>query len=315
MLAYLGKKFLIFLGSLFLIATLTFFLMYAAPGDPFLQEQAIPQEVLDSIYAHYGLDKPWYMQYLHYLKGLATWNLGASFKYEGRTVNEIIADGFPVSFALGAEAMVLAVGLGLFLGVLSAVYRSRWQDHLCMILAVLGTSVPSFIKATFLQYVLGVQLGWFPIARWGTFAHSVLPAIALAALPMAFIARLTRANMVEVLEQDYVLLARSKGLSMTKVILRHVVKNTILPVITYLGPLCSTIFTGSFVIERIFGIPGLGSWFVNSITNRDYTVIMGVTVFYGSLVIAFVFLIDIFYTFLDPRIRLSRTSRQGEIWS
>ncbi|MEM7174748.1 MAG: ABC transporter permease [Chlamydiota bacterium] len=309
--AYLIKKFFIFLCSLLFIASLTFFLMYAAPGDPFLQEQAIPQEVLDSMYAHYGLDQPWYMQYLRYLKGVLTWNLGPSFKYEGRTVNEIISDGFPVSFALGLEAMIISVVCGILLGVVSAVYRCRWQDHLCMILAVIGTSVPSFIKATFLQYVFGVQLGWLPIARWGTFAHSVLPAIALAALPMAFIARLTRANMVEVLEQDYVLLARSKGLSTPKVILKHVLKNTILPVITYLGPLSSTIFTGSFVIERIFGIPGLGGWFVNSITNRDYTVIMGVTVFYGSLLMTFVFLIDIAYTFLDPRIRLSRISHAG----
>ncbi len=306
---YLLKKLFIFLASLFLIASLTFFLMYMAPGDPFLQEQAVPQEVLDSMYAHYGLDQPWYMQYLRYLKGLITWDLGPSFKYEGRTVNEIIGDGFPVSFALGFEAMTLAVVFGISMGIISAVYHCRWQDHACMILAVLGTSVPSFIKATFLQYIFGVQLGWLPIARWGTFAHSVLPALALAALPMAFIARLTRANMVEVLEQDYVLLARAKGLSMPQVVFKHVLKNSLLPVVTYLGPLCGTIFTGSFVIERIFGIPGLGGWFVNSITNRDYTVIMGVTVFYGSLVIAFVFLIDLFYSLLDPRIRIRQIAR------
>lgn len=308
---YFVKKFCIFLASLFFIASFTFFLMYIAPGDPFLQEQAIPQEVLQSMYAHYGLDQPWYLQYLRYLKGLVTFNLGPSFKYEGRSVNEIIADGFPVSFVLGAEAMTLAVVGGILLGIFSAVYQGRWQDHLCMILAIIGTSVPSFIKATFLQYIFGVKLGVLPIARWGTFAHSVLPAIALAALPMAFVARLTRANMVEVLEQDYVLFARAKGLSMPRIIWKHVLKNTLLPIVTYLAPLSSTIFTGSFVIERIFGIPGLGGWFVNSITNRDYTVIMGVTVFYGSLLMAFVFFADFLYTFLDPRIRLRPLSQKG----
>ena len=303
---FLIQKVLLLALSLYIVATLTFFLMQAAPGDPFLQEQAIPEEIMKSMYKHYGLDQPWYIQYGRYLKGLITWELGPSFKYEGRTVNDIIGEGFPVSLILGLEAIFISLSTGIILGAFAAVRRGKWQDHLCMIVAVLGISVPNFIMATFLQYLFAMKLDLLPIARWGTFAQSILPAISLAALPTAFIARLTRSNMVEVLEQDYVQTARSKGLSEIKVVLRHVLKNSLLPVLTYLGPLSSAILTGSFIVEKIFGIPGLGGWFVTSITNRDYTVIMGVTVFYSALLMISVFLVDIVYTFVDPRIQLDR---------
>lgn len=301
---YLLRKVLLLLLSLFLVASFTFFLMQAAPGDPFLQEQAIPEEIMKSMYKHYGLDQPWYIQYGRYLKGLITWNLGPSFKYEGRTVNDIIREGFPVSFVLGLEAIFLSICSGILLGTLASIRRGRWQDQLCMIIAVLGISVPNFIMATFLQYLFAMKLDVLPVARWGSFAHTILPAVSLAALPTAFIARLTRANMVEVLEQDYVQTARSKGLSEIKVISKHVLKNSILPVITYLGPLSSAILTGSFIVEKIFGIPGLGGWFVTSITNRDYTVIMGVTVFYSALLMLSVFVVDLLYSLIDPRIQL-----------
>jgi len=305
---FIIRKVFLLAFSLFLVASFTFFLMQAAPGDPFLQEQAIPDEIMKSMYKHYGLDQPWYIQYVRYLKGLITWNLGPSFKYEGRTVNDIIQEGFPVSFILGIEAIFISVFTGVLLGTFAAVRRGRWQDHLSMIVAVIGISVPNFIMATFLQFIFAMKLDILPVARWGSFAHSILPALSLAALPTAFIARLTRANMVEVLEQDYVQTARSKGLSEIRVVFKHVLKNSLLPVISYLGPLSSAIITGSFIVERIFGIPGLGGWFVTSITNRDYTVIMGVTVFYSALLMVSVFLVDIFYKLIDPRLQIGEGS-------
>ena len=268
-----------------------------------MQEQAIPEEIVESLYRHYGLDQPWIIQYVHYLKGIVTCNLGPSFKYEGRTVNNIIFEGFGVSFFLGLEATIIAFFGGVALGTWCACYRGKWQDQFGMAIGVIGISVPSFILATFLQYLFAMKLNLLPVARWGTFAQSILPAISLASIPMAFMARLTRSKMVEVLEQDYILTAKSKGLSMFQIVRRHVLKNGILPVLTYLGPLMATVLTGSFVIEKIFGIPGLGSWFVMSITNRDYTVIMGVTIFYSVLLLTAVFIIDLLCAYLDPRIQ------------
>ena len=297
------KKSLILLISLFLITTITFFLMHSIPGDPFIQDKAIPQEILESLHKHYGLDRPLPIQYLKFLRGVLTWNLGPSFKYEGRLITEIIADGFPISFMLGMEALFISLASGITLGAFAALYRSKWQDHFSMILAVLWISVPSFLLATMLQYIFSMRLNLLPVARWGTFAHTILPALSLAALPTAVIARLTRANMAEILGQDFVLTARSKGLSPCAVILRHVLRNSLLPILTYLGPLTVAILTGSFAVEKIFGIPGLGQWFVNSIMNRDYTVIMGVTLFYSALLIFWVFIIDLLYTVVDPRIR------------
>jgi oligopeptide transport system permease protein len=304
---YILKKFMILIFSLFLVASFTFFLLKVIPGDPFSQEQAVPEEIMKSLQSYYGLDRPWYIQYLHYIKGIATFDLGPSFKYEGRSVNEIIIDGAPVSFILGIEALMIAISGGIFLGTLAALKRSRYPDHLCMVVAVIGISIPNFILATFLQYLFSMKLGIFPVARWGTFEQSILPAFSLAALPMAFIARLTRANMVEVLEQDYIMMARSKGLSLFSILHRHVLKNSLITVVTYLAPLCSGILTGSFVIEKIFGIPGLGGWFVTSITNRDYTVIMGVTMFYSTVLMSSVLIVDLIYYFLDPRIKLIPT--------
>ena len=301
--AYVLKKIAILIASLYLTVSLTFVLMKVIPGDPFMQEQAIPEEILKSLHRHYHLDDPLLSQYGRYLKGIVTCNLGPSFKYEGRTVGDIISEGFPVSFCLGLEAVCIAFFGGVLLGTISAVKRSKWQDQMAMVLAVIGISIPSFILATFLQYIFAMKLDLLPVARWGNFAQSILPAVSLASIPLAFIARLTRANMVEVLEQDYILTAKSKGLSTFQVVRKHVLKNSIMPVITYLGPLSATVLTGSFVIEKIFGIPGLGSWFVMSITNRDYTVIMGVTIFYSALLLCAVFGIDLLCSYLDPRIR------------
>lgn len=304
MIRYSIRRLLANLLALWVIVTITFFLMKAIPGDPFTQEKALPKEILQSLYEHYKLNDPWYIQYLSYLKSIVTWDLGPSFKYKARSVNDIINSGFPISAILGLEALFLAVSFGVFLGTIAALKQNRWQDYTAMVLAVVGISVPSFILAAFLQYALSIKLDLLPVARWGTFKQSIMPAIALAALPTAFIARLTRANMVEVLSMDFIKTARSKGLTDWIVVLKHGLRNAILPVVTYIGMLIANILTGSFIIEKIFGIPGLGQWFINSITNRDYTVIMGITVFYSIILLASIFLVDLVYGLIDPRIKI-----------
>lgn len=297
------SKLLYLLVSLFLVVSLTFFLMKALPGDPFAQEQALPKQIHEALRSHYGLDDPWYIQYGRYLKAVATWNLGPSFKYQHRTVNQIIGDGFPVSAILGAEALLLAISFGTFAGCLAAVKHKKWEDNLVLVFTGLSLSVPSFILATLLQYLFAYQWGVLPVARWGTFSQSILPALSLAALPTAFIARLIRSNMVDVLRQDYIKTARSKGLGPMAVLLKHGLRNAALPVISYMGQLTANVLVGSFVIEKIFSIPGLGHAFVTSVTNRDYTVIMGTTVFYSIILLSAVFLTEVAYRILDPRVK------------
>ncbi len=301
---FFRKKIILFALSLWSVATITFFLMHSIPGDPFTTEQALPKEILQSMQAHYGLDKPLFVQYMQYMKGLLTLSLGPSLKYQDRQVMDVILEGFPISFCLGLEALFISVTLGLILGALSAIFHGRWQDKALMVFSVLGLSIPSFILATFLQYIFSMKLSLLPVARWGSFSHTILPAISLAALPTAFIARLSRASMIEVLEQDYIQTARSKGLPTFLIVTRHVLRNALLPVIAYLGPLSASILTGGFAVEKIFGIPGLGQWFVISIANRDYTVIMGLTLFYSVFLLTAVLLMDIISSFLDPRIPL-----------
>lgn len=309
MFRYLFSKFCYLLLTLFLIVTATFFLMKAIPGDPFAQEKAVPKEILEALYEHYGLNDPWYIQYGRYIKSILEWDLGPSFKYRGRTVNAIIQDGFPISALLGAEALLIAISAGVSLGTLAALKQNQWQDYLATTIAVFGVSVPSFILATLLQYIFALKLGWLPVARWGSFAQTILPAFSLAALPTAFIARLTRSSMLEVMQQDYIQTARSKGLPEAQVILRHGLRNGILPVVSYLGQLTVNVLVGSFIIEKIFGIPGLGQWFVTSVTNRDYTVIMGLTVFYSVILVLAIFIVDLLYAALDPRIAHPRKGR------
>jgi len=304
---YLTYKFFTLVLSLFLVATATFTLMHIIPGDPFSQEQTIPDEILKSLMAHYELDQPILKQYFHYLEGLTRFDLGPSFKYEGRMIQDIIKEGFGVSATLGAVAILISVVAGATLGSLAAFCRGKWQDWFSMLLAVIGMSVPSFILATLLQYVFAMKFNLLPIARWGELRHIILPAISLSAFPTAFIARLVRNNMVEILEQEYIVAAKARGLGTAKILIRHVTKNCILPVLSYLGPLFANIITGSFVIEKkIFGIPGLGGWFVMSITNRDYTMIMGITLFYSAILMVAVFIVDLLSYSIDPRIRSSR---------
>jgi oligopeptide transport system permease protein len=311
LLKYLSKRLLYMAISLFLIVTATFFLMRMAPGNPFTSEKQLPPEIQANLNAHYGLDQPWYVQYGEYLGKVAQWDFGPSFKYKSRTVNDLISDGFPVSLMLGVEAIFIALSIGVLLGVIAALKHNKWQDYGAMIIAVLGISVPSFIMATVLQYFLALKLGWFPIARWEGIEYSILPALALSSSPMAFIARLTRSSMLEVLSNDYIKTAKAKGLSYGVITIKHTIRNAILPVVSYIGPLSAGIITGSFVIEKIFGIPGLGSHFVLSIANRDYTVIMGVTVFYSIILLVSILLVDIAYGLVDPRIKLAG-GKKGE---
>lgn len=308
---YIGKRLVYMLISLWLIITATFFFMRIAPGNPFTSEKKLPPEIEANLNAHYGLDQPWYVQYGEYIVRILKWDFGPSFKYKSQTVNDLISDGFPVSALLGLEAIFIAVAIGVLLGIIAAMFHNKWQDYTAMIIAVFGISVPSFIMASFLQYTLAIELGLFPVARWETFQHTILPALALASTPMAFIARLTRSSMLEVLANDYIKTAKSKGLSKGVITVKHAVRNALLPVVTYMGPLTAGILTGSFVIERIFGIPGLGAHFVTSISNRDYTVIMGVTVFYSILLLVSILLVDILYGIIDPRIKLAG-GKKGE---
>ena len=284
--------------------------MHAIPGGPFSGDKELPEQILRNIEQKYRLDRPLWAQYVWYMADLVRLDLGPSFKYEALTVNDIIRQGFPVSAQLGCLALAVALGLGIPLGVASAVNHNRWQDTLAMGLATTLVSVPAFVLAPFLIYAFSIELGWFPPARWGTLEQAVLPTIALAGFPMAFIARLTRSGILECLDQDYILLARAKGLPEFTVIYRHALRNTLIPIVTFLGPCVAEIFTGSFVIEYIFGIPGLGRHFVMSIYNRDYTVILGTTVFYSVLLVLMNLLVDILYAFLDPRVSLHGGERR-----
>lgn len=308
MASYFLKKFTSILLTLWVIITATFFLMKALPGDPFTEEKGIPKEILRSLHRHYGLDKPLLQQYLRYLFSVLQGDLGPSFKYKTLSVNEMIKEGFPVSMSLGLEALFLSLSFGLFLGAIAALKHRQWQDHSAMIFAVLGLSIPSFILASLFQYIFALQLKLFPIARWESFSHTILPAFSLSMLPTAFIARLTRSSMLDTLSQDYIKTAKAKGLSSIVILYRHALPNALLPILAYLGPLIANILTGSFVIERIFAIPGMGQWFVSSIQNRDYTAIMGTTIFYSALLLLCVFLIDLISAFIDPRIKLKESS-------
>ncbi|HSX26881.1 MAG TPA: ABC transporter permease [Chlamydiales bacterium] len=304
MISYLFRKALILIVSLWCVITGTFFLMHAIPGDPFIGDRVIPEEVMRSLYAYYGLDQSLWVQYTKYLKGIFSGELGPSIIYQGRSVNQFIREGFPISMQLGLQALSIAVPCGILLGTWAAIKRTQWQDSLAMVISTLGVSVPNFVLSSLLQFLFCVKLHLLPVARWGSFEHTILPTIALAALPTAFIARLTRSNMVEVLQQDYIRTALAKGLPLFRISIYHGLRNAILPVITYLGPVTTQILTGSFMVEKIFAIPGLGQWMIHSINGRDYPMIMGLTIFFSSFLMISMFLVDILYSLLDPRIRI-----------
>lgn len=290
--------------ALFVIVTATFFLLRLAPGNPFASERNFPPQIEEKLNETYGLNNPWYIQYKDYLIDAATFNFGESMKYKSRSTNDMIAEGFPVSLTLGIEAMLLAIGFGVLIGVVAALYHNRWPDYLATTFAVLGISVPSFILAGLMQYFIAYKLQLFPISGWKGFSYSILPALAIALSHMGFIAKLTRSSMLEQNNSDYVKMARAKGIGKWTVVFRHTLRNALLPVITYLGPLTAGVVTGSFIVEQIFAVPGLGKHFVQSITNRDYTVVMGTTVFFSIILLFAVLIVDILYSVIDPRIKL-----------
>ncbi len=291
--------------TLFVVITVTFFLMHAIPGGIYTSEKKLPPAIVENIKAKYGLDLPLGQQYILQLKNIAKLDFGMSMKMQGRKVNDIIADQFPRSARLGAFAILLTLCIGIPLGIISALNIDKWQDRGAMLIATLGVSVPGFVVAILSQYFLGVKLGLFPVIGDRTIFHLILPGIALSFFPLSFIARLVRSSMVEVLEQDYIRTARSKGLSERIVVYKHALKNSIMPVVTYMGPLIAGVLTGSFVIESVFNVPGLGRYFVTSISNRDYTVILGVTVFYSLFLIFMNLVVDIVYVMIDPRIKMN----------
>ena len=301
---YIFKRVISSLLTLFVVITLTFFMMRAIPGGPFTDEKAIPSFVLEKIMNRYQLNDPLYIQYARYLWNVICFDLGPSYRYEGMTVNELIAGGFPASFMIGSIALILSLLIGIPLGIISALKHGKWQDKLAMVFATLGVTVPGFVVAAALVYIFAWHLGWVTVGFWEGFPTAILPAITLAGYPAAFISRLIRSSMLEILGQDYIRTAYSKGLSERSVIYIHALKNAIIPLITYLAPLTAGILTGSFVVEQVFGVPGLGTFFVTSITNRDYTTIMGVTIFYSALLIFFNLIADVCLALIDPRIKL-----------
>ncbi len=303
---YIIKRFLMMLGTIFIIASLTFLLMHLIPGSPFDQDRSFNPVVEQNLRAFYKLDQPLYAQYFNYMGSLLTLDFGPSIANPDTTVSELLQRGFPISFELGIWAISLAVLSGITLGVLAALRHNGLIDYFAMAFAVLGISIPNFVLATLLIQELSVNLGWFPAATWRTPMHMVLPIIALATTPMAIIARLTRSSMLETLTQDYIRTAQAKGLSSWRIVIRHALRNALMPVVTLLGSLLAATLTGTFVIEKIFAIPGMGRYFIDSISNRDYPVIMGTTVFYSSILVFMLFLVDMVYSLLDPRIRLHK---------
>lgn len=305
MLIYSLKRIGLALLTLWIIITLTFVLMHSIPGNPFAQEGTMPDAIYENLQRYYNLDKPLLVQYGLYLQSLLQLDFGPSLKSSSISVNEYIKNGFPISLHLGTQALFIAITFGLIFGVVASLYRNRWPDYLSMILAIIGISVPNFILATFLINYFAVEWKLFPVATWKSWSHTILPSIALAMMPMAYIARLMRSSMLEVMNQDYILTAKSKGLANSTIIIKHAIRNAILPVVTVLGILIANLVTGSFIIENIFGIPGMGEMFVKSIFNRDYPVILGSTIFYSAILIFLILIVDLAYTWIDPRIKIS----------
>ena len=295
--------------TVFFLATVTFFVMHKFTGDPLFQEKAVSPEIYENLERKYGLDKSEWDQYLTYLGNMLKGDFGMSFQHENRSVNEIIRQHFPVSAILGILAVVFAGLGGILWGALTALYRNRWPDIVIILLVILGISVPSFVFATLGQFVLvtvnnvaGFEV--LPVAGWGTISHMLIPALVLGLGTMAFLTRLMRTSMLEIVSADFIRTAKAKGVPMAQIFSKHQLRNAVLPVVTVLGPSIAAITTGGFVVEQVFGIPGLGRYFVLAVQQSDYGVIMGTTVFYGAFLVLMVILVDILYAVIDPRVRL-----------
>ena len=318
-LKFLFKRIAMGLVTLWLVITITFFLIHMLPGDPFQSEKAIPPKVKENLMAKYHLDRPLGEQYVEYLKNIAKGDLGSSMKVRGRTVNDVINQSFLTSADLGARSIIFALVLGIPLGIIAALKRGKYQDRLAMIVAIIGISVPSFVLAGLMQkYFVDIHNGFLidngflpeffriRLSGWDSPEKKILPVVALGLYTVALIARLLRDKMIEVMGQDYIRLAVAKGVKPRNIVFKHALRNAILPIITIMGPTIAAVLTGSFVIEKMFSIPGLGKYFVDSINDRDYTMVLGVTVFYAIFLIIMMILVDISYVLVDPKIKLGK---------
>ncbi|HHP9915594.1 oligopeptide ABC transporter permease [Listeria monocytogenes] len=305
MVKYTLKRVLYMLITLFIIASVTFVLMKFLPGTPYRNQEKLSDEQIHMMNEKYGLNDSIPVQYFNYMAGLVKGDLGVSFQLDNRPVSEILSALIGPSVQLALEAMAFGVIFGILLGVIAAMYQNRWPDYTSTFIAILGKSVPSFVFATVLQYWLGAKLQIFPVAGWGTFADTILPAFALAMFPLATAARFMRTELIDVFASDYVLLAKAKGNSRTEVAVKHAIRNALIPLITVLGPLSVALMTGSLVIENIYSIPGIGSQFVSSIQTNDYPVIMGTTILFAVMLVFVILVVDILYGLIDPRIRVS----------
>ena len=302
---YILKRALAAIVTLFVLITVVFFLVRLIPGDPF-NDPKLTDTVRENLYEYYGFDKPLVVQYGIYMNNLLHGDLGPSTRYMNRTVNDMIFESFPYSADLGIRALVFAVSFGLVLGILAALNRGKKLDVVCVLVAILGTSIPDFIMGAILQYVFGVKWGLLPVAQYKGIEYTILPAAALGFYTLASVSKLMRSSMLEVVSQDYIKTAKAKGLSQGRVTFRHQIRNAIMPVITVLGPTVASVLTGTFVVESIFAIPGMGKYYVDSVNNSDYSMILGMTIFYGAFLILCNLIVDIAYGLVDPRIRIGK---------
>ncbi len=304
MIAFIIKRILTAIPVLLVIASITFIMVRVVPGGPFDEERSLPPEIVANLRAKYHLDEPVYKQYFLYLGRLARGDLGVSYKYVNRTVTDIIVDAFPVSLQLGLAGLAIAILVGVPLGTVAAVNRGNWLDFTAMFASTAGVSLPTFVIGALLIFVFGIWLKILPVGLWESPAHLILPAVTLAFGPTAFLARLTRASVLEILEKDWVRTARSKGLSENVTIVKHVLRNALVPVVTVLGPLTAILITGSFIVEFVYAIPGMGRFFITAVINRDYDLIMGTTLLFAILLITTNTIVDIIYKALDPRMEV-----------
>jgi oligopeptide transport system permease protein len=302
---YLARRILWIIPVLFAVSVITFFLMHAVPGGPWDAEKRLPAGVQARLNAQYGLDKPIYEQYIQWAGGFVTGDLGPSYRSRDRRVNDIIADGIGVTFQLGIMAFALAVVVGIPLGIFAALGHNRWPDYVSTSISIIGIATPSFVLAILLIIVFSITLGWFPTGGWKGPQYWVLPTVALAGFPIAVIARYTRASMLEVTRKDYIRTAQSKGIGGRDVVSRHMIRNALIPVVTILGPTLAFLVTGSFIIETIFSVPGIGRFYISAISTRDYSLLMAMTILYAFAVAFLNVVVDVLYAYIDPRIRYS----------
>lgn len=301
---YMLKRFFISILTILVLVTIVFILVRLMPGDPFASDKLTP-EIRLNLEKYYGFDKPLIVQYFTYIKNLLKGDFGYSMKYVNQSVNSIIADSFPYSFDLGMRALSLSISLGIVFGLIAALNRGKTLDYVSVIIAIVGTSVPDFIIGGLLQYFFGIKWSLFPVAQYKGLEYTIMPSIALGFYTLAMVSRLMRASMLEVVQQDYIKTARSKGISRFRITYKHQIRNAIMPIVTVLGPTVASVLTGTFVIESIFAIPGMGKYYVQSVQNLDYTLILGMTVFYGTFLVIANMIVDMLYGIIDPRIRIA----------